>query len=74
MTAPTVHENLKAMLADAIALKRPFSEVTEIKRQLAAYEPQTAEMIRAKQIKWIVMQATDLAAGPFCICICPPQI
>lgn len=49
----TVIENLREMLALAIALKRPAAEVESIRRQLDAYGPVDVVKVQAAQSNFL---------------------
>lgn len=49
----TVKANLQGMLSDAIALRRPASEIDQIRRELARYEPQSIAAVRTMQAAFI---------------------
>lgn len=44
-----IKQEIQEALADAIQLRRPASEIAELRARLEAFDPQTAEAIRAKQ-------------------------
>lgn len=46
---PNMKQELQEMIDLAIEIGRPESEVQHWREELAKYEPQTREMIRAKQ-------------------------
>lgn len=49
----TVYENLKAMLAEAIELKRPQVEVNAIRAELARFNFKTPAQLRAAQTAFL---------------------